>query len=301
MLRSEEIRIAKRAIDHTESLENQLKIREKLFTISDIGVTHRWITYWDDQGLLPTDYQPGKWRRFDFIEYVWLKIIIRLRELNIKLSILRLVRETLLTPHPVSEIMNQQEIRQGIKEFSGLSSDEIDAKLDSRETQAEANKATFDVLSLLVQDALLFKNHLSLLINNSGQFTVVKAEALIDHINNQDFMEFIKNTYVSVSISEIIFTAFDEIGVDTLQVSLGLISEQEAEILRQLRSGNLKSIKIYFGPGNQIEVIEKTEVLPASRSSKVIEMIRSNGYHTIECKTKDGKVLYFEHTTKRKI
>ena len=39
------------------------KILEKKFTATQVGVSHRWITFWDERRLLPSITEKGKWKR----------------------------------------------------------------------------------------------------------------------------------------------------------------------------------------------------------------------------------------------
>src|SRR6185295_14234079 len=75
-------------------------LMEKRFSISDAQVSHRLITYWEAKGILPDTNEKGKWRTFDFVEYVWLKIIVKLREFNVGLDSIKKVKEVLLRTEP---------------------------------------------------------------------------------------------------------------------------------------------------------------------------------------------------------
>ena len=88
------------------------KLLEKQFTIKDVGVTHRWITHWDEIGLLPGETVKGKWRKFNFLEYAWLKIIIECRKYNIPLKYLHDLKDLLLGTIDVEEALKNPEIIQ---------------------------------------------------------------------------------------------------------------------------------------------------------------------------------------------
>lgn len=62
------------------------KLRERLrvrtFAVGGTGVAYRVINHWEQKKLLPKRDEDEGWRKFSFIELVWLKVISRLRKVG---------------------------------------------------------------------------------------------------------------------------------------------------------------------------------------------------------------------------
>lgn len=60
--------------------------RERKYTVEPVGLSYRLINYWDEQGVLPDAARiAGEWRKFTYIEAVWLRVAIRLRGFGLPL------------------------------------------------------------------------------------------------------------------------------------------------------------------------------------------------------------------------
>ena len=80
-------------------------VREKRYTASKTDVTYRVLSHWDAQGLLPAGMKEsdGAWRRFNFIERVWLEAIKRLRAFGLSLETIARVQKQVMRWHEKSQ------------------------------------------------------------------------------------------------------------------------------------------------------------------------------------------------------
>jgi len=76
-------------------------VREKRYTASKTDVTYRVLSHWDAQGLLPDGMEEsnGSWRRFNFIERVWLEAIKRLRTFGLSLETIARIQKQVMRWH----------------------------------------------------------------------------------------------------------------------------------------------------------------------------------------------------------
>lgn len=75
-------------IYHQET-ENLIEFLDARFTLKDLKIiTYRTINYWDEAGfLLRKRRKTDKgWRRFSLIEFLWIKLLDEIRELNIPIE-----------------------------------------------------------------------------------------------------------------------------------------------------------------------------------------------------------------------
>jgi len=81
---------------------SQLKvIREKLnernYNVNETDITYRMIGHWDVNNLLPVSLRENSgWRKFTFVEMVWLRIIKHLREFGLSLDKIAFVKECVM-------------------------------------------------------------------------------------------------------------------------------------------------------------------------------------------------------------
>ena len=62
-------------------------IRKKYYTASDTGISYRVLNHWDKKGLLPKNLRQNRgWRKFNFIENVWIQVIVELRNFGLPLE-----------------------------------------------------------------------------------------------------------------------------------------------------------------------------------------------------------------------
>jgi DNA-binding transcriptional MerR regulator len=87
--------------DYLDAVNSDLHkvIREKRYTVKDSDISYRVINHWDDKGLLPDGVQVDeeKWRKFSFIEIVWLEIIKELRSFGLSLECIVKIKDQTLS------------------------------------------------------------------------------------------------------------------------------------------------------------------------------------------------------------
>lgn len=87
-------------IKKTESWEKvSALIDERAYTVKNVGVSNRVMSHWDSQGVSGPSGRPDEkaWRKFNFQELVWLKIVQELRAFGMSLEQLKNARKTMFT------------------------------------------------------------------------------------------------------------------------------------------------------------------------------------------------------------
>jgi DNA-binding transcriptional MerR regulator len=69
------------------------KLHEPVFTASQIPLTQRIISTWHEKDLFLYKREIGQWRRFSMADYIWVLLLIRLREWGIGLDVIKQVRD----------------------------------------------------------------------------------------------------------------------------------------------------------------------------------------------------------------
>lgn len=70
-------------------------VRKRKFTVGSTEINYRVINHWDQNGILPEGLKSegGEWRKFSFIELVWVEAVKKLREFGFSLDKIARVNE----------------------------------------------------------------------------------------------------------------------------------------------------------------------------------------------------------------
>jgi DNA-binding transcriptional MerR regulator len=276
---------------------------EKRFTASQAGITHRWITYWDKEGLLFSKTEKEKWRKFSFIEYVWLRIIRELRKYHISIKIIRNLKNALLTEYHLVDLLDSKDVVDiVISRVPDHLKDEVRNYLKNKDQiKKEFPAEFFSILYLFTLDAIVLKSHIALLVNQGGEFIPFKENYIEKYQEITGYYEFIHKSYVSVSITEIVSDFIKGRDLKTTSHQMALLTDKEAEIIRLIREEKLSSLKIRFDKNHQIDLLEVCKEQQLDKEARFIDLIMSKGYHDIEVKIEKGEVVYCENIRKIKL
>ena len=282
-------------------------IREPKFTIKLVGVTHRWITHWDKEGLLFNDYEAEKWRRFNLIEYVWLKMIVQMRQFNLSLSTIKKVKEVLsqTAKHEDDDIVKSTRAVAKAYLQGKYTDQEIDSALEEFMTSDQFEKlmvaSRITALEVSIIDSLLLKNHFSFLINVDGDCIPFKEKYIDEYYKDSGFTNFIRRSYISISLSQILADFIDSNDLEIVHGELCLIDNEEKELIKAVRDDGVKSVKVRINKDREIDLLEISKTEKVDKASRLIELIMNEGYQDITIKTQEGNIVFCENTRKIKL
>ena len=281
-------------------------ITEKQIKSNALGISPRVLNYWKTEGLLLDDltYEKHQHLRFNFVDYVWFNIIQELRKFSLKLSIIKNIKEALFFPIPVNELLQEPKfVDEVIKKLPENKKAELLDIMHNPTILDEAKEhLNFSLLSILILQAIIHKQHVTLLVDYEGEVLPLPYNEIDKWLNDPLYINFIKKTHISVSLSEIITRFITDNELDLCYGKFQLISEREAEILRLLREEKLDSLVIHFDKDNSIPLIEIQEKYnKVDKETRLLDMIIKNGYQTIELKTQKGKIIYCKNIKKIKL
>ena len=83
-------------------------MRNTTFKRSELNLDARVANHWAEKGLFPKKYDTGSWFIFDLTDAFWIKIIMKLREFNVSLEVIKHIKEEFFnTPKSIVDIENQ--------------------------------------------------------------------------------------------------------------------------------------------------------------------------------------------------
>ncbi len=276
-------------------------LREKQFTLADVRVTYRWISHWHKMGLLIGSYEEGKWKKFDLIEYVWLKMIMQMRKFNLSLEMIKRVKENLIQEIPVSEALEVNEVLDALMKLAKEDKrDEVRKVLQDQDMMTRFQSQTINLFELLIMDIVSFYNSFSIFIC-AEQVIPVKYSSL-EHIDSYtSFNSIFTSSFISISISEILRDfMLSDLGIKRKQ-KLALLTDEEEQVLKVLREDNLKSVTVKYGINQKIDLLEIAKIEKVDKRARLMDFIMTNGYQDITIKTQNGEIVYCENKRKKLI
>jgi DNA-binding transcriptional MerR regulator len=292
---------------------------DRKFTLDAIGITSKNIFDWSKQGLLLDPVKPKARRKYSIIEFIWLKLVVGLREFGLSLEAIRSVRITLLEVIPVMDVVdwymdkeNEESLKEmiGEKELLELQNgmEKMKSEIPEEEIRAYTNPDNFPemkyistLLSFLVVEAVWNKRDFHLFISSNGD--CLAGDSQKSSVPFAEEMEFFNKPYINYPLRLLIgeFLKQDALISKEDVIHYRLLSKKELEILELLKSDNLVSLTVRLDKNQQIKLIETEEnILVENVNGRITDFLMRNNYQEILCKSQDGNVTSLRRKTKHK-
>ncbi len=241
------------------------QVLERRWSVSDVGVPSRWISHWDRARVLMDVEREGTgWRKFSFIDYVWLRIVCELRAFGLALPAIRRVKTILAAPLPV------------------------EPQLALRKTR---ERSSYNVLLLLIAEAVVTKAPINLLIRADGE-TLLYNESQAGAYGPE--LELFRTApHVCVPLTGMLGEMIRRNSIDFIVPRIPLLSRAEAETLALLREGRLQRLEAILESGGSMTVIPPESSDPAATERTLLERLMLHPYREIRYETDDGKQVTF--------
>jgi len=242
------------------------------FTVKATEIKNRNLNHWGNQGLMIGEFEVGKWRRLNYIEILWLRIVAHLRGFEISLEMIREVRNAICTDNiPLWAVY----------EGSGFKEDGV------REKYA----TPISSLTSMIIHTILFRWQYVIIVTKEGEVKTLNVDA-IDRSNDFFYRnDLVSKTFLCVSMTEVLLDSFRKIALETL-TQLSILTPAEAELVGLLRRDQLKSVTIRLDSGREMDLF--VLAMDTDTVSTLLNLIWQQGYQRITWKSKDGRVTYFE-------
>ncbi len=276
--------------------------RQDIFTPKDLDVSYTNLNYWDKQGIL-TSNRKGEtsWRNFNFIDYVWIRVISELRNVGAPVDLIRAWKNQLFSglifdsPSFLEQIKNNEsEIKDQLnfgEKINGMVVDEL--KCLKKIDQKVAKKAGLTYFYYSIIYTISTRSHASILFFNDGG-SALWFENLSKIIDQEYSKRLNTQTHIRVSISSIINEFLLDERSTFLMDQIPILNEREIRLLDLINSGKYETVKINF-KNKEAESVEYTQK-QCSRK-RIVAVINENKYQNIEIKVHNGFVTTIENTT----
>ena len=276
------------------------KLRERVFLKTELDVVYTDLVNWERSGLLSIggDSDKGDWKKVNYTEYIWIKIIVELRNYGFNYDEIELIKQGLFEEINIGGFM--QSVTEDKENFIEKLGDEPFNNLNAYNLSQIDLKASVEItyLDTIVVNAIAANEDWSLLFLKDipGACIPLSAEVLRGfHLKNttNELSSLLTQTYLSVSLSRIIAN-FLKRGDDNFESRIiSILTKEEHAVLKHIRKKqkNLKSIQIRF-KDNRIEMLEVTTIKKAQLESRFLEHIKKGDYLSINIDTVDGNIVY---------
>lgn len=263
----------------TNSLEKMAEMYEVItqerLTVKDTGINYRVINHWDEKGIIrfARNSKEGN-RKFSFVDYIWIKLVIELRSFGVKLPVIKKIASDLYEPLPMNELFEGFEEHEHLLDKYEDKSEIVDFIKSGKYKELDLSQVNFNLLQILVSEALATRKPIWLLIFLDGDwFPFIKEKENVYPSSMLVKKEFI--SHIAVSVTEIIFSFFLEDRFRTYIEELHIFSEQEAKLLYHLKEGDYKKIFVLFkSKKHEAREIKKS---PTAKD-EIMKIIRAKEY-----------------------
>jgi hypothetical protein len=284
-------------------------LRERVFLKTEIDIVYSDLVNWERSNLLSIggDSDKGDWKKLNYIEYTWIKIIQELRQFGFNYDEIQLYK---------TELFSQINLEQ-IIEASRLDSKNVEQQLGSEALEKlntfsdkdydKNSNIGLSIFENIIVNAIISGKKWSFLFFKEipGFCFPISTEVFwgFDLLDKPEIpLELLSKTFLSVSLSDIISNFLVD-GENSFQErTISILTKNEHKLLKHIRKGynDVKSVKIRF-KNNQMDMIEVTSIKKVKLESRLLEYIKKGDYQSISIDTVDGKIVNFENTQKIKL
>ena len=283
----------------TNSLAKTFELTETiaqkgLFDIKDTGVSYRNVNHWDKQDLLVSQRsQEGKWRRFSFVDFVWLKVIEQLRGIGISIPLITQVKREIFIEITAKQFydlfMKSQQLKDRLSERG-----ERDRLKKVLENGLKEWGKPISLLQLFICHTIINKTSLSLVIFSDGYWFPWDERIEVAY-SNDDLERKTFDTHVQVSLTGIVKSFLGDERSIYLLPQLNVLPPKEVKLLEIIHSGEYESITIHFR-NKKMKALEMVKAQEVKR--KIVDILSENDYQDIIIKSHQGVVTTIKNTIK---
>ena len=272
-------------------------LAEEMFIRPDVGLTNRTMNNWEAEGLIENRRDTEqRWRRFNFVEFVWLRLIHQMREIGVPIGTIKKAKDWIMEEVSVGDLLNViGEMPQVVEEII-RNADESEAaemrEMFSNKGRIKAMKnMKVTALQLFIAQVVTRKSAISLAIFLDGDVLPVIHGVPFEEGDRRIWEE----PHAVVSISLIIkeFLASD-LAPERMQ-KLHLLEENEEKLMEIIHSGEYESVKVNFRDGTMksLELVKSQDT-----KRKIVDVLADAKYQDITIKTHKGMISTIQNTIK---
>lgn len=276
------------------------RLLQKSFIGTDTGLPYRTINHWENVGLIDNDRSEARsWRRFSFVEFIWIKMIDEMRKAGLPVETIKAVRGHLFRPASLADLdihlRSVYRARGGRPPGKQEGAEAMEADMQARfEGGIEAHEVEGNWLQHLILSTVLKRCPVILVVFTDGTpFAIHEEPGFFLTQEQQDRLTF--ETHLRVPVTGVVKEflrgglAIERIG------DLHILEPNEQTVLRIIQSGQYESVTVTFKDKKMkgLHLRQSQEV-----TRRIVDVLAAGKYQDIAIVQHEGQVTKIENTLK---
>lgn len=289
-------------------------LKNKLISLSEIGITSRVFSYWKNNELIVYNTESIKRSKvlLNYFDAFWLMIIKELRLFGIPDNIIVEIRKTLystIIDSYKNGLVSKDELLKYLYGFDASGEEEefknyYNNILEGIEKIPEDDLIYMSLIGSIITSILIMNDEPNLIILALKDDKTNPTESLTIHlssINEDTTSEILKKIYnpynsrLTIPLKPIYDKLFLTDIKTTSLLQYRLISDKENQILELIKKGDFKELIIKM-PDNELTVTVKNNgEIKGDKVKEIRKLLGVKGYKNITLKFRNDKHIYFEN------
>jgi hypothetical protein len=283
------------------------KLYEPSMNLSITGVPARVYFYWKKSGLIESfgeDESKKGWIKINLIEYLWIKVIVILRDYGVPFEKIKETKELMFTNYIDFILADKDDYIQFLRDsnISEKKIKEISSAMVLLKEEINSSPVEFEIyhtiIGSLVMDLLLKndKGYITLLKEKNdfdiNYFSINSMAEFKDHVQS-----FFDQPCLFIPIRGIIEEFLDDPKTEKMAVSINILDLKEMKVIEAIRKKDFKEITIKLESNKETIVIEieKDGNILDQKAKEVKRILGLNEYSEVTIKYRNDKNLYFKN------
>lgn len=286
------------------------KLYEPIMNLSITGVPARTYFYWKKSGLIES-FGAGEsikgWIKINLIEYLWIKIIVILRDYGVPFEKIKETKELMFSNYLDILFKDKDDYIEFLREnnYSDEKINETIRAIDLVEEEINSAPEEFEIYQTLLGSLIMEL----LLKNDKGYITLSKVEDEYDvgYFTIKTMTEF--ESFVAplfdkpclfIPVRSIIKEFLDDDKTEKTAVLINLLDLKEMKVIEAIRKRDFKEITIKLDSNKEAIIIEieKDGNILDQKAKEVKRILGLNEYSEVTIKFRNDKNLYFKNKTR---
>jgi len=286
------------------------KLYEPNMNLSVTGVPARVYFYWKKSGLIESfgeDESKKGWIKINLIEYLWIKIIVILRDYGVPFEKIKETKEIMFSNY-LDIILNDKDEYIRLLRETNKNEEKINETIRVMELMKEENISSpeeFEIYHTLIGNLvieLLLQNDRGYITLSKGEdeydvgyFTIKSMSDLEDYVQS-----FFDKPCLFIPVRSIIEEFLDDAKTEKIASSINLLDLKEMKVIEAIRKRDFKEIIIKLDGNKKTIVIEieKDGNILDQKAKEVKRILGLNEYSEVTIKFRNDKNLYFKNKTR---
>lgn len=284
------------------AVELQGSLLRRELSPKEIGIDSKVFHYWKMNGLLGT-LEMGKWARVSYIEYMWLRVLETIRKFGCSLKLSQGIYHALFIK-AYQDNLGELTLRDNIAFLTNLS--KIRALEKHEQDILEQSKSVLADELLMMGLRTEISHFYQLILRCINQqvetgIVIYADESFAFHDGTKQVID-TSRPYLFIPFSHFIADIFHDESKDSFIRRIGLLSEQEMWIVKELRQNNVEKISISINKENgKITKIEYDShgLIDGNKAKEVMKVLGMQNYSSMKISTRNGSSLSYVKTEKK--